>query len=311
MGDDDGMSGWGEDPEPGGWGGPAAGPGHGPAYGGGYGPGGYGPGYGPGGYGAAYGGPADGGWAPYPGAGAPGLRRRRIGLWLGLGSVALTLLAYAMFVAGLFTIFLGGAALWVVAFALGAAGTLTALLSLVLVAIARGCSPASRLLSAIPAVATLLLVGPGVFGSGVRVESSDSSVLTHELTPHAPAPTPPPPGTDPVTIVDEVEDALWMDRDEVVCVLLAEAARTDRCVDDPVLEHDYGQGGWIELIRSSARRALVSYDPPFDDGPVQRIRLVHEAGGWRVLDLPGRPNECVDTAKDPFRCPVRAIGATG
>ena len=293
-GEDRVPGGWGEEPAPGGWGGPA------------YGTPGYAPGYGVPGPGGPYD-PASGGWAPYPGAEGLGARRRRIALWLGFGSLVLVALAFVLLVAGVFTFLLGGVVLWLVAFAAGVAGALMAVASLVFAAIATGSPAGSRFLVALPALATLLLVGPASFGSVVTIRGSETG-MTH-LEPGGPAATPPPPGTEPAEIAEDVADALWLGDDDIVCLLLATAARTEHCADDPLLDREYEMSGSTELIRRSDLRALVSYRPAFGDGPTQRIRLVHEAEGWRVLDLPGIPDRCVDSAEDPFDCPVRAVGA--
>jgi hypothetical protein len=60
-----------------------------------------------------------------------------------------------------------------------------------------------------------------------------------------------------------------------------------------------------ETVRGS--RATVTYRIGGSrDFTEHRVRLERTGEGWGLLDVPGVPDRCADTAKDPFTCPVRA-----
>ena len=256
--------------------------------------------------------PPEPGWGnPGPGWGAPPVDpvdpargRRRSALWLGVVSLVLLVAGIVTAFLGVPLLLFGGAGLLLIGLGalLALAGVGLAVASVVSALRARGGPATTRLLSVVPAAITVTIVGL-LAGSFVI----EDRTTTPPVEP--PRPRPLSAGAPPVRVVETVGELAGSLHADDICTLLAARVRGPRCervnlhsiiVDD------------VRLVRASDSRAVVSYTGFYERGDSRhRVRLVREAEGWQLLDLPGvrGPDPCLDVERDPFTCAVEVVGA--
>lgn len=250
-------------------------------------------------------------WTPPPGArpsdgwpaGSPQPRPRsvRIAVWLGLASVGLALVAAVVAAFGLVTFFVGGFLLVFLAAAIGVVAVVLAVVSVVAAARASAEPGSLRALACLPAALVLLAGG----------------ALVVELVRPDPAPLPPvpeavrDPGASPGAVVRAAVASLARGEDEEVCGLLAAAARRPDCGDQPLCTVAAGCEGVPRLreitVAEQGDRAVARFlllGSAFGEGRPQRVRMVREDSGWRLLDVPGLVDDCVTASPQPEQCPV-------
>jgi hypothetical protein len=253
----------------------------------------------------AYADPAAHGFAPSQ---RPWRHRQKRALRCGIWSLVLLLCSAVALVGGILTFFAGGFVLLLAVIPLGIAAWVFALMSIGYAVRATGGPVGSRVLATIPAWLTIAALLPTV--TAVLPEISPGGKSAREPVRRSVA-RELPRDAAPEEVVDEAGRLLWTGRYDEFCALLARRARTEGCARDAAFARDFPMPHASEPVRRSATRALVSMNPPFDDTDVlHRVRLVREAEGWQLLDVPLHAGECVDTAEDPFACPVHRHGST-
>lgn len=255
--------------------------------------------------------PPEPGWGnPGPGWGEPPVDlvdpargRRRSALWLGIVSLLLLLAGIVIAFIGVPLLLFGGAGAVFILFGalLALAGVGLAVASVVSALRASGGPVTTRVLAVLPAMLTLTAVG--LLGGSLLVEQPTT---TPPVEP--PRSRPLSAAAPPVRVVETVGQLAGTLDDEDICTLLAARVRGPRCEREnlhSIIVDD------VRLVRASDTRAIVSYTGFYERGDSRhRVRLVREAEGWQLLDLPGirQPDPCLDVERDPFTCAVEVIG---
>lgn len=222
--------------------------------------------------------------------------RRRRGLTFGIVSLALLAGAVVVVLFALVLALFGGFIFLPVAAVIAAVAVGFAIASVVVLARAGG--SVSRLLAGAPAAVTLAIVAAIPLSAAFESDKPPP-------VPKRPAPA----AATPDEVVREMIRTMSFDRWGQACLLLAERARPPGCADaKPLCEYACRSVhlGDVDLVRQAGSRALVSYASS-SEGTRRMVRLERGPNGWELLDVPGLGTRCVDTARDPFTCPVLPV----
>lgn len=128
------------------------------------------------------------------------------------------------------------------------------------------------------------------------------------------------PPTTPVNSGERAERAVVDHDSDRLCGLLSHEARGPLCARGTLCAADADPNCGSPQFSSGLDRVPVApqvlgawtngLDPDAPDARLHYTRMVRDDGAWRLLDVPGLVDRCVDDAvhrgRDAFRCPVTA-----